>query len=123
MVGRKGAKRGAVRLGCGIASATLMAVALPVSTGWGAIDSPSRAGSIIGLQDQLNRCNGADLDLDGIYGPETGGTVVRIQRSAGIDTDGIYRPQTAEAMKWGFTDSQGKRSCETLSGTRLIALR
>src|SRR5437763_16036401 len=41
VVGIKGAKRGAVRLGCGIAGATLMAVALPVSTGWGATGSPS----------------------------------------------------------------------------------
>lgn len=166
MVGTKGAKRGAVRLGCGIAGATLMAVALPVSTGWGAIGSPSpkpaeaaaicnfnrafakgtgdrerstlvpvngssrnclvgvdeTSGAIVSLQDQLNRCNGADLDLDGIYGPKTRGTVVRIQRDAGIATDGIYGPQTAEAMKWSFTDSHGRRSCETLSGTRLIAL-
>jgi hypothetical protein len=57
------------------------------------------------------------------YGPETRGTVVRIQRDAGIATGGVYGPLTAEATRWSFSDSHGQRSCETLSGTRLIALR
>jgi peptidoglycan hydrolase-like protein with peptidoglycan-binding domain len=130
VVGTRGAKWGAVRLGCGIAGATLMAVALPVSTGWGAIGSPSPKPAEAAAICSVNRAfaNGsgrsgpAGVD-ETSYGPDTRRTVVRIQRDAGIASDGVYGPQTAEAMRWSFSDSHGQRSCETLSGTRLIALR
>src|SRR5919197_1362899 len=90
VVGTRGAKWGAVRLGCGIAGATLMAVALPVSTGWGAIGSPSPKPAEAAAICNVNRAfaNGsgrsgpAGVD-ETSYGPETRGTVVRIQRDAG----------------------------------------
>jgi Putative peptidoglycan binding domain len=59
------------------------------------------------LQDALNRCYGAGLVQDGIYGPATRGAVVRVQQYEGIPADGVYGPQTRGAMKWPVYNADG----------------
>lgn len=41
---------------------------------------------------------GYQLSVDGQYGPQTRGVVLRFQRSAGIAVDGVYGPQTKAAL-------------------------
>jgi hypothetical protein len=52
------------------------------------------------LQDALNRCYGANLRRDGIYGTLTENAVRAVQDHHNITVDGRYGPQTRAAMKW-----------------------
>ncbi len=60
------------------------------------------------LQDTLNRCYGAKLTLDAIYGPKTREAVLKVQVRHKISQDGIYGPETAGAMDWPLRSPDGK---------------
>ena len=49
------------------------------------------------IQEALNLC-GADLDVDGEFGPLTQEAVVAFQEEHGLDADGIVGPKTWEAL-------------------------
>lgn len=53
-----------------------------------------------GLQENLNRCYGAGLGVDGQFGPRTRSALVSAQRRAGTAADGIYGPNTRRALVW-----------------------
>ncbi|MGJ7906685.1 peptidoglycan-binding domain-containing protein [Actinopolyspora sp. H202] len=52
------------------------------------------------LQRSLYFCNGQDIAVDGIYGPNTAAAVRSVQRSAGIAVDGVYGPNTRDVMSF-----------------------
>jgi peptidoglycan hydrolase-like protein with peptidoglycan-binding domain len=58
------------------------------------------------LQESLRECWDHSITIDGVYGPQTRGAILAIQRNAnsgygaGIDEDGIYGPQTRNWMQW-----------------------
>lgn len=112
MVGSKGAKLGAVRLGGGIAGAALLAVALPVSNGWAAIGSPAprpaEAAAIASFDRTFGKGPGdhqrpALVRIDGASPASE--TTVRIQRDP------------ASATQGSSAGAGGERSCESPSGT------
>ncbi|GAA3969136.1 hypothetical protein GCM10022384_20500 [Streptomyces marokkonensis] len=60
------------------------------------------------LQRSLNRCfPGANLDVDGMYGPATVNKVKEAQRSKGIAADGVFGPQTSQYMNWAMKGATG----------------
>ncbi|MCX2924428.1 peptidoglycan-binding protein [Streptomyces sp. NEAU-W12] len=60
------------------------------------------------LQRSLNRCfPGADLAVDGMYGPATANKVKEVQRSKGLAVDGVLGPQTSRYMNWAMTGATG----------------
>jgi hypothetical protein len=52
------------------------------------------------LQDALNRCYGANLARDGIFGPRTEEALRAAQDFENITVDGRYGPQTRAHLKW-----------------------
>ncbi|EXG82333.1 putative peptidoglycan-binding domain-containing protein [Cryptosporangium arvum DSM 44712] len=60
----------------------------------------NQSSAVRALQDSLNRCHGAGLTVDGIYGARTATAVRNVQRGANIAQDGVYGPQTRNAMLW-----------------------
>ncbi|SFE35291.1 Putative peptidoglycan binding domain-containing protein [Actinopolyspora alba] len=59
------------------------------------------------LQRSLYFCNGQDIAVDGIYGPNTAAAVRAVQRSAGIAVDGVYGPNTRDVMSFRiYSDCQ-----------------
>ena len=52
-----------------------------------------RGAGVRWVQERLNRC-GANLAVDGIYGPKTEAAVVQFQRENGLTADGIVGPRT-----------------------------
>lgn len=61
----------------------------------------SRGPDVAEWQQQLNQILGADLKIDGIYGPVTAATTRQFQRSAGIEDDGVVGPETRAAARGG----------------------
>ncbi|MGC4943448.1 peptidoglycan-binding domain-containing protein [Kribbella sp. DT2] len=61
------------------------------------------------LQVSLNRCHGAGLTVDSIYGPKTADAVRLVQSKAGIPADGIYGPQTRRVVYWLFSNGSCAR--------------
>ncbi|MGW8063460.1 peptidoglycan-binding protein [Streptomyces ziwulingensis] len=60
------------------------------------------------LQRSLNRCfAGADVAVDGMYGPATADKLKEAQRSKGIAADGVFGPQTSRYMNWAMTGATG----------------
>jgi hypothetical protein len=56
---------------------------------------------VFALQRALNKCHGAGLVEDAVYGERTRNAVIWMQAAAGITVDGVYGPQTRElALKW-----------------------
>lgn len=67
--------------------------------------------SVKTIQDALNHCNGANLEVDGSYGPLTKAAVRAVQASHGITVDGAYGPQTRDHMSWWAVTSLGHGQC------------
>lgn len=65
------------------------------------------------LQSALRRCNGQELKVDGVYGPETRRAVIDVQRSNGLRRDGVYGPETGRAMSWELAMPDGSHSCRS----------
>ncbi len=59
-----------------------------------------RDGCVTELQSLLNQ-NGAQLTMDGIFGPATLGAVEDFQSAAGLSVDGIVGPNTKDALYHG----------------------
>ncbi len=55
----------------------------------------SRGESVRGMQSALNTILGESLVLDGVYGPKTKQTVMKMQTTIGTKADGVVGPQTA----------------------------
>jgi peptidoglycan hydrolase-like protein with peptidoglycan-binding domain len=51
------------------------------------------------LQRSLNTLIGADLTVDGIYGPNTKDAVRRFQKANGLQVDGVAGPITRAKVK------------------------
>jgi Putative peptidoglycan binding domain len=62
------------------------------------------------LQEALVTCNGQDVTIDGVYGPETREAVARVQEAHGLVADGVYGPTTRDAMLWP-TSTSGTTTC------------
>jgi peptidoglycan hydrolase-like protein with peptidoglycan-binding domain len=56
------------------------------------------------LQNNLNRCHGAHLAVDQIFGPATKLALEAAQRAAHIPADGVYGPQTRDHITWIESD-------------------
>jgi putative peptidoglycan binding protein len=52
------------------------------------------------LQRNLNYCYGYKLTVDGIYGSNTRGVIMAVQKRHKLPVDGIYGPKTRSAMNW-----------------------
>jgi hypothetical protein len=64
-------------------------------------------GGVFKLQDALNRCYGANLVMDGLFGPATEAALRGVQASHGLPVDGIYNPQLRRAMLWPVYNADG----------------
>ena len=60
----------------------------------------SRSPEVQTLQQQLNSI-GANLAVDGIFGPQTRQAVIQFQRAAGLAPDGVVGPQTWASLSGG----------------------
>ncbi|MCI0714155.1 MAG: peptidoglycan-binding protein [Chloroflexi bacterium] len=60
----------------------------------------SRSPEVQTLQQQLNNA-GANLVVDGIFGPQTRQAVIQFQRAAGLAPDGVVGPQTWASLSSG----------------------
>lgn len=60
----------------------------------------NQSSAVSTLQSALNRCYGAGLAVDGIYGSQTKAAVQNAQRREGITADGVYGPQTRDHLHW-----------------------
>jgi peptidoglycan hydrolase-like protein with peptidoglycan-binding domain len=56
------------------------------------------------LQNNLNRCHGAHLAVDDIFGQATKAALQAAQRAAHITADGVYGPQTRDHITWIESD-------------------
>lgn len=61
----------------------------------------NQGSAVRALQRALRSCNGQNIAVDGVYGPNTRRAVLNVQARAGIARDGVYGPNTANAMRWG----------------------
>ncbi len=59
------------------------------------------------LQTSLNRCFGAGLAIDGMYGQATVNAVKTVQRVKGLPADGVFGPQTSKYMNWAKMGGSG----------------
>lgn len=59
----------------------------------------SRGWDVKGMQDKINRKGGADLAVDGIFGPKTDAAVRKYQSENGLKVDGIVGPKTRAALR------------------------
>lgn len=59
------------------------------------------------LQFSLNKCFGAGLSVDGMYGQATANAVKTVQRVKGIPQDGVFGPQTSRHMNWARMGTNG----------------
>lgn len=57
---------------------------------------------VVHMQELLNQ-NGANLEVDGVYGPKTKAAVEKIQLDKGLTVDGMYGPETSGALTGGGT--------------------
>jgi Putative peptidoglycan binding domain len=62
----------------------------------------SRGEPVTYLQLALNRCYGQGIAVDNIFGPQTRGAVMNVQRFHGIRVDGVFGPQTNLVMFWPY---------------------
>lgn len=53
-------------------------------------------GGVRGLQQTLNRCEGASLSVDGTFGPNTLAALKKAQHNNGISQTGVYDPTTRD---------------------------
>jgi hypothetical protein len=64
------------------------------------VDGGSDAEAVLALQEALVRCNGQAIRVDGDFGPETSGAVMKVQQQHGLAADGTYDPTTLLVMQW-----------------------
>ncbi len=78
----------------------------------------NQSGAVTALQLTLNRCFGAGLTVDGIFGVNTRAAVETAQGIVGVKTDGVYGPNTRNAFnthhRWRTADDAGKTYCEAV---------
>jgi zinc D-Ala-D-Ala carboxypeptidase len=55
---------------------------------------------VVALQNALVRCYGANIAIDGDFGPATKAALVAAQRREGIPADGVYGPLTNSVLNW-----------------------
>ncbi|GGT23952.1 peptidoglycan-binding domain-containing protein [Streptomyces chromofuscus] len=79
----------------------------PADPYWCYLKYGSQNSGVSALQFSLNKCYGAGLAVDGIYGNATRAAVVSLQQRLGIGVDGEYGPQTRDAMNWSYRTSSG----------------
>jgi peptidoglycan hydrolase-like protein with peptidoglycan-binding domain len=68
------------------------------STGAKVIQIGMKGSGVAGLQNSLNKF-GANLDVDGKFGPKTDAAVKQFQLSKGLKVDGIVGPKTWKALR------------------------
>ncbi len=73
--------------------------AVPPVADDGLITLGDRGPEVEQLQARLNLALGLDLDVDGIFGPNTRATVMEFQRQNGLTVDGIVGPNTMRALE------------------------
>ena len=73
--------------------------AVPLPADNGILRQGSNGGRVRTLQQSLNRVLGANLDVDGDFGPATEEALKAFQARLHIDVDGEYGPQSAAAMR------------------------
>ncbi|MGH3745820.1 MAG: peptidoglycan recognition protein family protein [Micromonosporaceae bacterium] len=73
--------------------------------GSGLLRRGSSGAAVRDLQRDLNAA-GAQLAVDGDFGPKTEAAVKAFQRKAGIDVDGVVGPQTRAALKAALKDDE-----------------
>ncbi len=71
----------------------------PPSTGHTTVQSGSTGSEVAALQTLLNETQGADLVVDGNFGPATLAAVKRFQQAYGLTVDGICGPATWQALE------------------------
>jgi hypothetical protein len=64
-------------------------------------------GGVYKLQDALNRCYGANLVVDGLFGPATEAALRRVELIHHVPPDGIYDPPLRKAMLWPVYNPDG----------------
>ncbi|MFC9897742.1 peptidoglycan-binding protein [Nocardia sp. NPDC127579] len=71
--------------------------------------------AVTSLQTALKRCYGADISVDGQFGPRTKSALKSAQRTAGAGSDGIYGPETREKLKWPSQMQDTDKGCNRLT--------
>ncbi len=114
-----------------LCNGTAIAIAQNATTDFGDVVVPIRKGAsvasncqtgsgsagpwVTALQRHLRNCNGQNIDVDGIYGPDTKQAVKNVQSAGHITADGIYGPKTMTVMRWYTVADSGKTSCRSYS--------
>jgi hypothetical protein len=68
--------------------------------GVGDATGPDDESPVLSLQLTLNQCYGAQLVLDGVFGPKTRAALFAAQGAEGLLEDGVYGPQTRDRLKF-----------------------
>lgn len=79
------------------------------------LGSGNSSNAVSRLQIDLNDCEGANLTVDGDYGPLTAAAVKRVQHAEGITQDGIYGPQTIDGFSYQLS-GEPTGSCDRIDG-------
>ncbi len=72
--------------------------------------------NVIAAQKALNACTGANLALDGKFGPLTKGSFMAFQASKGVKVDGVIGPVTADQLAACSGSTPSTPSTTTLNG-------
>lgn len=64
------------------------------------------------LQTVLNKCYGASLTVDGVFGSNTTAALKSAQKKIGVTADGIYGVKTHNKMKFWSEPNDGGRYCQ-----------
>lgn len=76
----------------------------------------SRGGAVSDLQSALND-SGANLAVDGVFGPLTNGAVIDYQTSHGLLVDGVVGPETRGSLNGGASAPSGGASAPAASSS------
>jgi peptidoglycan hydrolase-like protein with peptidoglycan-binding domain len=80
----------------------------------------SNSSGVTSLQVSLSLCNGQNISVDGIYGPQTTQAVRNVQSNHGIPVDGVYGPQTRGVMLWALFNDIGRKTCQPYSALHIV---
>ncbi|MER5552556.1 peptidoglycan-binding domain-containing protein [Streptomyces sp. NPDC002793] len=77
--------------------------------------NPGAEGSAVkALQQNLNRCYGRSLDVDGIFGDNTKNALMYAQGQEKIGKDGMYGKESRTHLKWRWYENRNLWYCGRL---------